>query len=233
VGKLIYLTLTMPDMSYDVHYLSQHMHAPLKSHFDIALRLLKYLKLAPSFGVHFVKRHSGFYIKAFFDSDWAKCPITRRFVSGYCVFVNGCLVSWKSKKQVTLSKSSVEAKYRKPIGSKWVFKIKYKSDGEMDRFKARLVAKEFRQKEGLDYEKTFSPVVKMGTVRCILSLDVHYEWDIYQMDINNSFLYGDLIEEVYMLPHPGFFDPSDKRVCKLKKVVWFETSPQSMKSETL
>nr|GEW72817.1 ribonuclease H-like domain-containing protein [Tanacetum cinerariifolium] len=69
VGKLIYLTLTRPDISYVVHCLSQHMHAPLKSHFDITLRLLKYLKLAPGFGVQFVKKQSGFHIKAFFDSN--------------------------------------------------------------------------------------------------------------------------------------------------------------------
>nr|GFB18000.1 ribonuclease H-like domain-containing protein [Tanacetum cinerariifolium] len=69
-------------------------------------------RLAPSFGVQFVKRQSGFDIKAFSDSDWAKCRVTRRSVSGYCVFVNGCLISWKSKKQVTLSKSSAEAEYR-------------------------------------------------------------------------------------------------------------------------
>nr|GEX39396.1 ribonuclease H-like domain-containing protein [Tanacetum cinerariifolium] len=127
IAKLIYLTLTRPHISYVVHCLSQHMHAPLKSHFDIALRLLKYLKLAPGFGVQFVKRQSGFDIKAFSDSDWAKCPVTRRYVSGYCVFVNGCLVSWKSKKQVTLSKSLAEAEY-KPMAAAtceimWIVKI--------------------------------------------------------------------------------------------------------------
>nr|GEW98981.1 hypothetical protein [Tanacetum cinerariifolium] len=105
---------------------------------------------------------------------------------------------------------------RKSIGSKWVFKIKYKSDGEVDRFKARVVANGFGQKEGLDFEETFSPVVKIGNVRCLLSLVVQNEWDIYQIDIDNAFLYGDLIEEVYMLPSPGFFDPSDKRVCTSK-----------------
>ncbi|GJZ30303.1 putative RNA-directed DNA polymerase [Tanacetum coccineum] len=112
VGKLIYLTLTRPDISYVVHCLSQHMHSPLKSHLDIAMRVLKYLKLAPGYGIQFSKRNSVFDINAFFDSDWAKCPVTRRSVSGYCVFVNGCLVSWKSKKQSTLSRSSAEAKYR-------------------------------------------------------------------------------------------------------------------------
>ncbi|GKD47514.1 ribonuclease H-like domain-containing protein [Tanacetum coccineum] len=112
VGKLIYLTLTRPDISYVVHCLSQHMHSPLKSHLDIAMRVLKYLKLAPGYGIQFSKRNSVFDINAFSDSDWAKCPVTRRSVSGYCVFVNGCLVSWKSKKQSTLSRSSAEAEYR-------------------------------------------------------------------------------------------------------------------------
>nr|GEW87038.1 ribonuclease H-like domain-containing protein [Tanacetum cinerariifolium] len=80
-----------------------HMHAPLKSHFDIALRILKYLKLAPGFGVQFVKRQSGFDIKAFLDSDWAKCPVTKRSVSGYCVFVNGCLVLGKARSELPCS----------------------------------------------------------------------------------------------------------------------------------
>ncbi|GKE17859.1 ribonuclease H-like domain-containing protein, partial [Tanacetum coccineum] len=74
-----------------------HMHSPLKSHLDIAMRVLKYLKLAPGYGIQFSKRNSVFDINAFSDSDWAKCPVTRRLVYGYCVFVNGCLVSWKMK----------------------------------------------------------------------------------------------------------------------------------------
>nr|GEW08988.1 ribonuclease H-like domain-containing protein [Tanacetum cinerariifolium] len=78
VSGSLCLSQMKSDISYAVHYLSQHMHAPLKSHFDIALRLLKYLKLALGFGVQFVKRQGGFDIKAFSDSGWAKCPVTRK-----------------------------------------------------------------------------------------------------------------------------------------------------------
>ncbi|GKA84810.1 ribonuclease H-like domain-containing protein [Tanacetum coccineum] len=109
---------------------------------------------------------------------------------------------------------------RKPIGSKWVFKVKYKSTSDVERFKARLVAKRFNQKEGIDFDETFSPIVKIVTVRCILSLVVHNSWPVYQLDINNAFLYGDLVEDIYMSLPDGYFSKDDTRVCKLVKSLY-------------
>ncbi|GJT84605.1 putative RNA-directed DNA polymerase [Tanacetum coccineum] len=111
IGKLIYLTHTRPDISYSVHCLSQFMHKPLKSHLKIALKVLRYLKSSLCIGIHIVKQPK-FSLEAFVDADWAKCIITRKSVTGYCIKLNGSLVSWKSKKQNTLSKSTTEAEYR-------------------------------------------------------------------------------------------------------------------------
>ncbi|KAJ0880614.1 putative RNA-directed DNA polymerase [Helianthus annuus] len=108
-------------------------------------------------------------------------------------------------------------KDRSVIGCKWIFKIKYKSNGEIERYKARLVAKGCSQKEGIDYEETFSLVVKLVTVRCVLSLAVQNNWKLYQLDMNNAFLYGDLNEEVYMNLPEGYGSSDPSKVCRLKK----------------
>lgn len=83
-----------------------------------------------------------------------------------------------------------------------MFTVKYKSDGTIERYKTRLVAKGFTQTYGVDYMETFAPVAKLNTIRVLLSLVANLDWELYQLDIKNAFLNGDLDEEVYMSVPP-------------------------------
>ncbi|CAM8973005.1 unnamed protein product [Rhodiola kirilowii] len=111
VGRLIYLNVTMPDLSYPVHVLSQFMCNPRQDHYQVALKVLRYVKGAPGQGLFF-SATALLSLEAYCYVDWASCPVTRRSVSGFCVCLGSAIVSWKTKKQHTISRSSAESEYR-------------------------------------------------------------------------------------------------------------------------
>jgi hypothetical protein len=103
----------------------------------------------------------------------------------------------------------------------WLFKHKYKSDGSLERYKARLVCDGRSQQVGIDCEETFSPVVKPATIRTVLSIALTQGWELNQLDVKNAFLHGSLSETVYMHQPMGFRDKTyPNHVCVLKKSLY-------------
>ncbi|CAA7015697.1 unnamed protein product [Microthlaspi erraticum] len=111
VGRLIYLLLTRPDLSYSVHILSQFMHTPREAHWEAALHVVRFLKYTAGQGILYSSKPD-LTPTAYCDSDYAGCPMTRRSLSAYVMFLGGSPISWKTRKQGIVSRSSAEAEYR-------------------------------------------------------------------------------------------------------------------------
>ncbi|GKV49528.1 hypothetical protein SLEP1_g56275 [Rubroshorea leprosula] len=119
------------------------------------------------------------------------------------------------------------------VGSKWVYKIKQKFDGTIERHKARLVAQGYIQQPSIDYDDTFSPVVKLITIRTILTLRASCSWPVHQLDVKNAFLNGELTQPVYMHQPPGFIDSARlDYVCRLWKAFYgLKQAPRACQSK--
>ena len=111
VGSLLYLTMIQPDISHAVHTVSQFVSNPHKPHLAAALRILRYVKGTLHHGLFF-PADTSLQLSTYADADWAGCPNSRRSTTGWCMFLGKSLISWKCKKQTTVSKSSAEAEYR-------------------------------------------------------------------------------------------------------------------------
>jgi len=107
---------------------------------------------------------------------------------------------------------------RKPVGSKWVFKVKRRQDGSIEKFKARAVARGFSQRYGIDYEETYAPTVHYDTFRMLLAHAAIEDLEIHQMDVNNAYLATEAEEEIYMCPPPGY--EANGKYCRLRKCIY-------------
>jgi hypothetical protein len=105
------VTITRPELAYTVQQICLHMHDPRESHWGLIKRALRYLRGSTDFGLH-LRTCTELDLRVYTDADWAGCPDTRRSTSGYCVYLGDTLVSWSSKRQATVSRSSAEAEYR-------------------------------------------------------------------------------------------------------------------------
>ena len=130
---------------------------------------------------------------------------------------------------------------KKPMGCKWIFTVKDKANGCVERYKVRLVAKGFTNSYGIDYQETFASIAKLNTIRVLLSLAVNQDWPLHQLDVKNAFLNSNLEEEIYMEVPLGLENSfNNQMVCKLKKALyslkqspraWFDTFSKTITSQ--
>ena len=125
----------------------------------------------------------------------------------------------------------------KTISCKYVYRIKRDTDGNPTRYKAQLVARGFTQVHGLDYDETYTPITRLETIQLLLSIAVAHDWSIHQVDIKSTYLYGDLDEEIYMIPPPGYKVPKG-HILHLRKALyglkqagrqWYKTLKEQLK----
>jgi len=110
---------------------------------------------------------------------------------------------------------------RKAVSCKWVFRVKRTATGEVDRYKARLVARGFTQEHGIDYDETFAPVARLASIRVLLAVAAAEDMEVQQMDVKTAYLNGELDEEVYMEQPEGFaVRGSERKVCRLRKALY-------------
>ncbi|KAL0406344.1 UNVERIFIED_CONTAM: Retrovirus-related Pol polyprotein from transposon RE2 [Sesamum latifolium] len=122
VGRLLYLGFTRPDISHSVQQLSLYLTKPRDVHWKAAIHVVRYLKGSPSIGL-FLPSTPSFELRAYCDSDWASCSDSRRSLTRFCVFFGDALISWKTKKQSTVSRSTGEAEYRSMAATVYFFVI--------------------------------------------------------------------------------------------------------------
>jgi len=109
---------------------------------------------------------------------------------------------------------------QKAIGLKWVFKVKKDPDGNVVKYKARLMAKGYAQRQGVDFDEVFAPVARIETVRVLLALAAQGGWEVHHMDVKSAFLNGDLTETVFVQQPPGFIIGNGDKVLKLRKALY-------------
>ena len=114
------------------------------------------------------------------------------------------------------------------ISCRWVFTLKYRPDSSMDRYKVRLVAKGYTQTYGIDYFETFSPVARMNSIRILFSIVVNLLCSLFQLDIIDVFLYGDLQEEVYMEQPPGYVAQGKTSLQSKEGYIWAQAESKGV-----